>query len=64
MSKQGIALIEEIKEEIETAYHCRQDYPPYALNAWDDRNRYHDYIFKILDEFIEAEGDKGGDVEE
>jgi len=55
MTKEGVALIEKIKREIESAYQCRRDYPPYALMPWDDRNRYHDYIFKILDEFIKAE---------
>ena len=45
--------IEEIKRVIDSGYGNRDDYPPYALMSWDDRNRYRKYIFKILDEFVE-----------
>ena len=31
-------------------YHQRDDYPPYALASWDDRNRWSQYLSKINDE--------------
>lgn len=44
-----------LKNEIDEGYHEREDYPPYALMPWDDRNRYREYIFKIIDEFTDRE---------
>jgi hypothetical protein len=41
---------EEIKRIIDRGYHEREDYPPFALTPWDDRNRYRAYVFKIIDE--------------
>jgi hypothetical protein len=50
-----VALINKIKREIDDGYHRRDDYPPYALVSWDDRNRYRQYVFKIMDEFAQGE---------
>lgn len=51
MEKQELLdFIEKVKKEIDDGYHKRDDYPPYAIASWDDRNRYRQYIFKILDE--------------
>jgi hypothetical protein len=44
-----------IKRTIDSGYHNRSDYPPFALAPWDDRNRYREYVFKIIDEFIKKE---------
>jgi hypothetical protein len=41
-----------LKNTIDRGYHDRKDYPPYALAAWDDRNRYREYVFKIIDELV------------
>ncbi len=49
---------EDLKGLIDRGYHDRDDYPPYALISWDDRNRYRDYVFRIIDE--KAESDEGG----
>jgi hypothetical protein len=46
-----------LKRLIDNGYHDRDDYPPFALNSWDDRNRYREYVFKIIDEQV-AEGKK------
>ncbi len=37
--------------------HDRDDYPPFALMSWDDRNRWSNYLTKINDE-LDAK-DKG-----
>jgi hypothetical protein len=42
--------IQKIKNLIDRGYNDRDDYPPFALNVIEDRNRYRAYIFKILDE--------------
>ena len=39
-----------LKNTIDSAYHRRDDYPPYAVMSWDDRTRYRAYIFKLIDE--------------
>ncbi len=54
-NKERVALIEKIKLEIDGGYGNRDDYPPYALMAWDDRNRYREYTFKIMDEFAQGQ---------
>jgi len=51
----------EFKTVLETAhrgYHDRQDYPPYALASWDDRNRWSQYLKKINAE-LDAKSDTG-----
>jgi len=40
-----------IRRKIENAYSDRNDYPPFALMAWDDRSRYHQFILKLLEEW-------------
>lgn len=42
---------QKLKDVIDRGYHHRKDYPSFALTPWDDRNRYRDYIFKIIDEY-------------
>ena len=54
-NKERVELIEKIKREIDEGYHSRSDYPPYALVSWDDRNRYREYIFKVMDEFAQGQ---------
>ena len=54
-NEERVKLIEKIKREIDDGYHYRNDYPPYALASWDDRNRYRQYVFKIMDEFAQGE---------
>ena len=53
-SKEREELIENIKRDIDNGYHNRNDYPPYALVSWDDRTRYREYIFKIMDEYVQG----------
>lgn len=49
-------LAEKIKKRINDGYYERKigmgegEYPPLALMSWDDRNRYREYIFGIIDE--------------
>lgn len=45
---------EDLKRKIDRGYHDRDDYPPYAIESWTDRNRYREYVFKIIDEFVET----------
>lgn len=54
-NEERVDLIEKIKREIDNGYHNRDDYPPYALMSWDDRNRYRTYIYKIMDEFAQGQ---------
>jgi len=30
----------------------RGQYPPFALTAWDDRARFRQYVFDVIDEFV------------
>ena len=41
-----------LKEKIRAGYHDRKDYPPFALLSWDDRNRYLEYIGRVIDDFV------------
>lgn len=54
-NQERVDLIEKIKREIDFGYNGRDDYPPFALVAWDDRARYREYVFKIMDEFAQGE---------
>lgn len=45
----------EILHRIETAYHQRKDYPPFALVSFEDRPRYHLFVVKIIKEYLEEE---------
>ena len=47
-----VSFVKILKSTIDNAYHIRKDYPPLALMAWDDRNRYRKYIFEIMDEIL------------
>ena len=31
-------------------YHNRKDYPPFAITSRDDRNRYREYVKRVLDD--------------
>lgn len=46
---------ETLKNLIDRGYNKRKDYPPFALEPWDDRNRYRAYVFTIIDEQVEQE---------
>lgn len=46
---------ERLKSTIAAGYIVRDDYPPYAIVSFEDRNRYRDYIFRIIDEQTEPE---------
>ena len=48
---------ENLKNTIDRGYREREDYPPFAIAAWEDRNRYREYVFRIIDEAVEREGD-------
>ena len=54
-NEERVTLIEKMKQTMDKGYHDRQDYPPYALAPWDDRNRYREYIFKIMDEYAQGQ---------
>ena len=41
-----------LKKIISNSYFSRSDYPPYALASWDDRVKYKEYIFRIIDESV------------
>lgn len=45
----------ELQKKIDDGYPDRDDYPPYAIAPWDDRNRYREYVFKIIDEVAAPE---------
>jgi hypothetical protein len=34
---------------------CPDKYPPFALTSWDDRNRYREYVERVLTR-LESEG--------
>lgn len=42
-----------IIHKLDGGYHDREDYPPYALVSWDDRNRYRKYLINVLADMIE-----------
>jgi len=46
---------EKLKDEIDTGYHNpgKNKYPPYALTAWDDRNRFREYVFRVIESFTD-----------
>jgi len=54
-NQERVELIAKIKREIDNGYHNREDYPPYALMSWDDRNRYREYVFRIMNEFAQGQ---------
>lgn len=54
-NEERVDLIQKIKREIDDGYHNRKDYPPYALASWDDRSRYREYAFRIMDEFAQGQ---------
>ena len=41
---------EKLKRKIDNGYHDRNDYPRYTIDPITDRNRYREYIFRIIDE--------------
>lgn len=59
MAGDFLELAKEIKHKVDMGYHNRDDYPPFALVSWDDRNKYREYIFRIIDEVCN-EKTKGG----
>lgn len=48
---------DKLKTAIDRGYNNRPDYPPFAIVSWDDRKRYREYIFKIIDEFTDQENE-------
>jgi len=46
---------QKLKDKIDRGHHERQDYPPFAVTAWEDRNRYREYVFRVIDELVEEE---------
>ena len=54
-NEERVALIEKIKQAIDNGYHDRDDYPPFAIVSWDDRSRYKNYVYKIMDEFAQGQ---------
>jgi len=48
---------EKIKREIDDGYHNQKEsgYPPFALTAWEDRSRYREYVFKVIDKYVVGE---------
>ena len=44
-----------LKDAIENGYYQRDDHPPFALMAWDDRTRYKEYVFRVIDSLTEGE---------
>lgn len=63
MTNNGIKALETLRKKIDRAYHERlikgpKDYPPYALNPWEDRARYQAFIFKLIDEGIADENNR------
>lgn len=49
------AEAEELKRKIDDGFYHQNDsgYPPYALTAWDDRKRFREYVFRVIDEQVE-----------
>lgn len=39
-------------------YNNRDDYPPFALTSWDDRNKFIEYLKKINKELKEEVGNE------
>ena len=40
-----------ILNAISNGYHNRNDYPPYALSAIEDRSRFSAYVSKVIKDF-------------
>ncbi len=54
-----MADFEEVIKTANDGYHNRNDYPPYALASWTDRNRWIKYLEKINEELNKkVEGEK------
>lgn len=45
-----MAEFKEVLRKAHDGYHNRNDYPPFALASWDDRNRWCEYLEKINEE--------------
>lgn len=45
----------EILKELDDGYYDQEkdDYPPFALTPWDDRERYRDYIYRVLRRLVD-----------
>jgi hypothetical protein len=48
-----MADFKEVIKKANDGYHNRDDYPPYAIASWDDRNRWIAYLEKINKELDE-----------
>ena len=48
-----MADFEKVLQVANDGYHNRDDYPPYAMSVWEDRNRWIDYLKKINAELDE-----------
>lgn len=49
-----MADFEDVMKAADDGYHNRDDYPPYAIMAWDDRKRWREYVEKINKELSEG----------
>lgn len=47
-----LELVKIIKNKVDNGYLTRDDYPPFAIDMGEDRRRYKNYIFNILDEVL------------
>lgn len=42
-----------LKNAIRNGYSNREDYPPFALTPFEDRNRYLEYVNRVIEDFTE-----------
>ncbi len=52
-----MAEFAKVLEAANAGYSNRDDYPPFAMAPWDDRNRWIDYLKKVNDD-LDAESAK------
>ena len=57
--KNGLPLYQKadlIMKELDGGYHNRELdlYPPFAMAPWDDRNRYREYVRRVLERLERA----------
>lgn len=56
-----MAEFKDVLKMAHRGYHDREDYPPYALMSWDDRNRWSQYLEKINAELDTREASPNGE---
>lgn len=45
----------QILQALDSGYNDRDDYPPFALDLLTDRNRYRDYLIRVLNDLAKRQ---------